>query len=176
VFAEAGGMPALRARSLVLTSYLEALLRTSLPALTETSPGAGDGLRVGIITPSDPEARGAQLSLSFAGCGGVSVRDVFTRLQREGVVVDIREVRVRGVRGVRGFTHPSFTMRVLRSNRHRLFRRPTSTNHPPSTPPPQPHAMRVAPAPLYNTPEDVWAFVETLAAVLREIRAGSGGA
>lgn len=72
-------MRALRTRSLALTSYLEALL-TSDPALAA---------QVTIITPADPEQRGAQLSLCFAQ----PVKALFAVLQREGVIVDIREVR-----------------------------------------------------------------------------------
>ena len=44
-------MPALRAKSLRLTAYLESLLRAQL----------ADSLT--ILTPTDPEARGCQLSL-----------------------------------------------------------------------------------------------------------------
>ena len=44
-------MPALRAKSLQLTGYLESLLRAQL----------ADSLT--ILTPADPEARGCQLSL-----------------------------------------------------------------------------------------------------------------
>ena len=77
VFAEAGGMQALRTRSLVLTSYLAELI-TGDPGLAS---------EVSIITPEDPAARGAQLSLVFRR----PVKAVFAILQREGVIVDIRE-------------------------------------------------------------------------------------
>ena len=49
------GMPALRERSIRLTGYLDGLLR-------------GRGIEV--LTPTDPEARGAQLSLRFTECPG----------------------------------------------------------------------------------------------------------
>ena len=72
-------MGALRTRSLALTSYLEALL-TRDPELSKA---------VSVITPSDPAQRGAQLSLRF----GQPVKAIYSVLQREGVIVDIREVR-----------------------------------------------------------------------------------
>ena len=62
------GMPALRSRSVALTGYLADLL---------------DGLGVEVITPRDPAARGAQLSLRFesaaraeAVLGGLAARGV----------------------------------------------------------------------------------------------------
>jgi kynureninase len=69
-------MARLRAKSLALTRYLESLLARLLKE------------EVRIITPTDPEARGAQLSLFFQ----VPVRNVYKRLGEEGVIVDIREV------------------------------------------------------------------------------------
>jgi len=71
-----------------------------------------------ILTPAAPGARGCQLSLAFAQ----PARAVHARLEREGVVVDLRE----------------------------------------------PHVLRVAPVPLYNTAADVLDFVTTLKLVLAE--------
>jgi kynureninase len=68
------GMPALRRRSMALTGYLEALL---------------DPLPVEVITPRDPVARGAQLSLRFDSAAGAGV--VLERLAAGGVVADYRE-------------------------------------------------------------------------------------
>jgi kynureninase len=77
------GMTALRERSIRLTGYLEALLDGM----------AGDGpLR--IITPRDPERRGAQLSLRLAGGSAheASAQQVCARMRREhGVIADARE-------------------------------------------------------------------------------------
>jgi kynureninase len=56
VFTEVG-MPALRARSLQLTSYMRELISVLDPAETGTK------YRVHIITPSDSERHGAQLSI-----------------------------------------------------------------------------------------------------------------
>ncbi len=68
------GMPALRRRSIALTAYLEGLL---------------EPLPVEIITPRDPAARGAQLSLRFDSAEGAGV--VLDRLAAGGVIADFRE-------------------------------------------------------------------------------------
>jgi kynureninase len=106
---DAATMPAIRAKSVRLTAYLEHLVDTLLEG------------QVSIITPRDPSQRGAQLSLVF----NTNVKAIYKRLIEEGVIVDIRE----------------------------------------------PFAMRVAPAPLYNSFHDVWQFVTLLQKVLREIAA-----
>ena len=72
------GMDALRAKSLSLTGYLEALIRA----------GLADMLR--IVTPREPERRGAQLSLRVAG-GRERGRALFEHLGAHGVVGDWRE-------------------------------------------------------------------------------------
>ena len=64
------GMPDVRAKSIALTGYLEALLA---------------GVGVEVITPSDPAARGAQLSLRFD-----NAEAVLERLAARGVVADFR--------------------------------------------------------------------------------------
>ena len=70
------GMPAIRARSVRLTAYLEQLL--------VGEPGEAS-LRV--VTPSDPEARGCQLSVSVAGV----LPEIAQSLRaRHGVVCDVR--------------------------------------------------------------------------------------
>jgi kynureninase len=72
------GMAALRGRSEKLTGYLEGLL----DAITRTRP-------LTLITPRDPQRRGAQLSLRV---GGTSLADLARRLRHEhGVVADARE-------------------------------------------------------------------------------------
>jgi kynureninase len=94
-------MSAVRAKSLVLTGLLEHLILTQVPQ--------GE---VSIFTPSDPEQRGCQLSLSFRQ----DLDIVFSKLQAAGVVCDVRK----------------------------------------------PNVMRVAPAPLYNSAQDVFEFVQLL--------------
>lgn len=69
IFEEAG-MPALRARSVALTGYLATLLA---------------GLPVEVVTPADPGARGAQLSLRFD-----KAEAVLAELAALGVVADYR--------------------------------------------------------------------------------------
>jgi kynureninase len=91
IFDEAGGLPALREKSLALTGYLEYLLRGSTspnPAFTQppTPPLPISGLS--ITTPADPAQRGCQLSLAI---DPARVRDVLAALKHEGVVCDFRE-------------------------------------------------------------------------------------
>ena len=103
VFSRAG-MGALRARSLDLTAYLETLIRARL----------ADTLQ--IVTPSEPERRGAQLSLRVLQgrglTGRAAGRDLFDFLATRGVIGDWRE----------------------------------------------PDVIRISPAPLYNTHEDILRF------------------
>lgn len=72
---EKTGMDALRAKSIRLTAYLEYLLQ-QLP-----------GLSFEIITPRDPEARGAQLSLYFTERG----KEIHDKMTASGIIVDYRE-------------------------------------------------------------------------------------
>jgi kynureninase len=97
-------MERLRAKSVELTGYLESLLDRH----------ADRGFS--IVTPRDPERRGAQLSIRVPG----SVRAVWERLAAAGVVCDWRE----------------------------------------------PDILRVAPAPLYNTTQDIDRFVDQFVAAL----------
>ena len=76
---DAAGMPALRAKSLRLTAYLESLLRAQLAdALT-------------ILTPADPEARGCQLSLRLRAIRGRSAQGVRCDSTAAGFIGDWRE-------------------------------------------------------------------------------------
>jgi kynureninase len=68
------GMPALRARSVALTGYLEGLL---------------DAAGLTVITPRDPGARGAQLSVRFGSAAAADA--ALARLTAAGVVADFRE-------------------------------------------------------------------------------------
>jgi len=71
-----GPMRALRRKSLALTSYLEILVRSRLPG-------------VKVLTPLTLARRGTQLSLEFPP--GVRLGRVYRLLQRESVIVDVRE-------------------------------------------------------------------------------------
>lgn len=76
------GMPALREKSEKLTAYLDYVIRE----IGEESPNAD----FEIITPADPAARGAQLSILVHGQG----KPLFEQLMAAGVVVDWREPNV----------------------------------------------------------------------------------
>jgi kynureninase len=77
LFDEAG-MDKLRTKSLMLTGYLEFLLREKLSEAVE------------ILTPADPERRGCQLSLQLHA-GRHQARRVYERLEEAGVTGDWRE-------------------------------------------------------------------------------------
>ncbi len=78
LFAQAGGVSALRQRSLRLTGYLEALIHEHLDDVLH------------IVTPSDTAQRGAQLSLRVEG-GRNHGRALFEHLAAHGVIGDWRE-------------------------------------------------------------------------------------
>lgn len=83
VFEEAGGIEELRKKSIVITGYLERLLKVELK-------DAFDKDIIRILTPSDPAQRGAQLSLEFPE----QMMDVFNSLIDAGVIVDDRKPTV----------------------------------------------------------------------------------
>jgi kynureninase len=73
------GIDTLRERSIRLTGYLERLL----DGITATRP-------IGLVTPREPEQRGAQLSLRIGG--GLNAGQLAHRLRHEyGVIADARE-------------------------------------------------------------------------------------
>lgn len=98
------GMEKLRKKSVELTGFLEYLIQDM----------NNDSIR--IITPSNPEKRGAQLSVQVINAN----KELFYNLKKKGVITDWRE----------------------------------------------PDVIRVSPAPLYNSFEDVFNFVEILKGVL----------
>lgn len=82
VFARAGGIKAVRAKSVRLTGFLERLLRERL------------GGEVDIVTPGEAARRGCQLSLRLwrvQRWGGGGMRAFNARLAWLGVVCDVRE-------------------------------------------------------------------------------------
>ncbi|QIE60475.1 kynureninase [Rasiella rasia] len=103
VFADAG-FNKLRKKSIKLTGYLEFLLHDL------------ENDAINIITPSNPEERGCQLSIQLKSAN----KETHTKLTKTGVISDWRE----------------------------------------------PDVIRVAPAPLYNSFEDVFEFVQRLKKVL----------
>lgn len=80
---DAATMAAIRQKSLLLTGYLEYLL-------DEFMGGAGESA-CRILTPRDPEQRGAQLSLKMEGKPGGSPREAVKKLTEAGVICDFRE-------------------------------------------------------------------------------------
>ena len=96
VFKKAGWMKPLRARSLRLTGYLEALLHASrfyvpVEQASRYSQSAANKVGVTIITPANPDDRGAQLSLVFLPTGRGVMPRVLKELGDRGVVGDSRK-------------------------------------------------------------------------------------
>jgi len=120
IFKKAGMMGPLRERSKMLTGKLESLLRQSTFFVPPEQASARKTPGFTIITPTDPESRGAQLSLLFLPQGSTVMDRVFVGLKEGGVIGDDRK----------------------------------------------PDVIRLAPAPLYNTEEDVEAAVRYLNVVL----------
>ncbi|XP_021364292.1 kynureninase-like isoform X1 [Mizuhopecten yessoensis] len=117
-------MEEIRAKSKLLTAYLEYCIvekygQTNGIAEGTLEPIDGDfkHVHVHIFTPSDPEQRGAQLSLSFS----VNISYVFKELEKRGVICDERK----------------------------------------------PSVIRVSPAPLYCSFQDVQRFMEYLDQALK---------
>jgi kynureninase len=81
IFDEAGGMQALRAKSLQLTGYLQYLLQ---------GKDSGGGDRYTVITPSEPDARGCQLSILVHE----QPKELFAKLEAARVKCDFREPNV----------------------------------------------------------------------------------
>jgi len=78
IFAEAGGIAALRRQSLELTGHLAHLIQERLAD------------RIQILTPLEPHRRGCQLSLQVRAGRGAG-RQLFERLEARGVICDWRE-------------------------------------------------------------------------------------
>ena len=79
VFSLAGGLKPIREKSLKLTAFLESMLKEMKEE---------DRAQFRIITPSDPEQRGAQLSILLAEG---FLHTVMQELEANGVIVDERK-------------------------------------------------------------------------------------
>ncbi len=101
VFDEAG-MPALRTKSRQLTGALAHLVeQLSCPAIR-------------VLTPTDPDRRGCQLSLAIPGRG----QEIYQALRAEGVVPDLRQpdvIRLAPVPLYNSYADVWNTVRILRS-------------------------------------------------------------
>jgi len=73
------GIDNLRKRSLLLTAYLELLLKTYVQDFIE------------ILTPANPDERGCQLSISFHS---IDTERVFNQLRLNGIICDVRQPNV----------------------------------------------------------------------------------
>jgi kynureninase len=80
IFDEAGGMDALRAKSIKLTGYLQFLLESNRPS----------GSDLTVITPREIDARGCQLSILVHE----HPKELFKKLEAAGVKCDFREPNV----------------------------------------------------------------------------------
>lgn len=79
IFREAGGMKPLRAKSILLTGYLQCLLEKLLPD------------QIKIVSPtSDANERGCQLSLTFTASVDVHAKEILKKLEAEHVMADVR--------------------------------------------------------------------------------------
>ncbi|XP_041361628.1 kynureninase-like isoform X2 [Gigantopelta aegis] len=79
-------MEDLRKKSKLLTGYLELLINQKYKRPTDGSKSVQDELYIEILTPADPEQRGAQLSLKFS----VDIHVISDELQKRGVICDKR--------------------------------------------------------------------------------------
>lgn len=89
LFQEAGGIHALRERSIRLTQFLQDRLQQS-PYISTTP---SDKLAFQILTPLDQKARGCQLLLKFYPDEQV-METVFSALHQKGIIVDERRPSV----------------------------------------------------------------------------------
>jgi len=90
IFDEAGGIEALRAKSIKLTGYLEFLLHRAGAKGQSNAGAARTSDRFAMITPGEPEARGCQLSI----LAQEHPKELFNKLQAAGVKCDFREPNV----------------------------------------------------------------------------------
>ncbi len=83
-------MAELRTKSRLLTAYLEMLLKYHYPKINDLANGlASSGHSyVDIITPSDPDQRGAQLSVVLSD----PINKVYNELIKRGVVVRVLQL------------------------------------------------------------------------------------
>jgi len=96
VFRRAGGVASLRRKSVLLTGYLEALLRERGLLLDKGAAADRERTTLELVTPIDPRQRGCQLSLRVRPAvskGGkpMTMRVLEEAMRAHGVVGDARE-------------------------------------------------------------------------------------
>lgn len=96
IFAKAGGIGELRAKSIELTNFLEKCLKTSryYKSISESNRIGNSETHFIIITPGDPLQRGAQLSLLFKGPTSDVMMAVFKYMNERGTICDERRPNV----------------------------------------------------------------------------------
>ncbi|KAL8276874.1 hypothetical protein RQP46_010702 [Phenoliferia psychrophenolica] len=87
----AGALATLRKKSVLMSSYLYTLLINSKYYVDPKDAMAATGPSFTIISPVDPEERGAQLSLLLLPAGKGIMQRVFERLEEDGVIGDERQ-------------------------------------------------------------------------------------
>ena len=90
IFDEAGGIEALRAKSIKLTGYLEFLLHRAGAKGQSNAGAASTSDRFAMITSGETDARGCQLSI----LAQEHPKELFNKLQAAGVKCDFREPNV----------------------------------------------------------------------------------
>lgn len=78
------GWENLKAKSRALTGYFESQIH-------EANKAMGGKARIDILTPTNPQERGCQLSLRVSTASGRSPRDIHKELLAKGMVTDFRE-------------------------------------------------------------------------------------
>lgn len=137
-------MKELRRKSLLLTGYLEYLIRHYY----SEDCAQPDKPHVRIITPRQPEQRGCQLSLSFS----INIRAVFQELEKRGVAVSVLASAGLETADSRTNVRACVCVCVRQCDMR------------------EPQVLRVAPVPLYNSFSDVHRFVKTLELALAACR------
>ncbi len=91
VFDKAGGIEAVRRKSLIITSYMETLLKSSPYYVPTAADAPKDKPSFTFLTPEDPQRRGAQLSILFLPIGSGTMLQIFNGLKRRAVTGDKRK-------------------------------------------------------------------------------------
>ncbi|TID31375.1 hypothetical protein CANINC_000004 [Pichia inconspicua] len=96
IFERCGGIETLRHKSIRLTNFLESCLKQSkyYRTIEESKKESPDKPHFIIITPSDPEKRGAQLSILFRPLEKDIMMKVFDYMNTRGTICDERRPNV----------------------------------------------------------------------------------
>lgn len=131
---------------MLLTGYLEYLVK-HYHSKDESNP---DKPFIKIISPSEPEERGCQLSLCFS----LPIRDVFKELEKRGIAVRLRHTLHLCEKTFRTSQKQWYLCKLMCV--YLMFQCDMR----------EPDVLRVAPVPLYNTFTDVHRFITVLGPAL----------